>query len=44
MINVNKLPSLDIEAGARGSRAHSSVIEAQIFAGIVLGVVIAVTN
>lgn len=44
MIDVNNLPSLDFEAGARGSRAHSPVIEGQIIAGIVIGIVIAVTN
>lgn len=44
MINVNRLPSLDLEVGALGSAKHSPVIVGQIIAGIILGVVISVSN
>ncbi|HEX8449268.1 MAG TPA: hypothetical protein VF652_06725 [Allosphingosinicella sp.] len=44
MINVNKLPTLDLEVGAEGSAKHSPVIVGQIAAGIVLGIIIAVSN
>jgi hypothetical protein len=44
MINVNRLPTLDLEVAAQGSAKHSPVIVGQIIAGIVLGVVISVTN
>ena len=44
MINVQTLPGLDFEVGAAGSTRHQPVVAGQILAGIVLGVVIAVTN
>ncbi len=44
MINVNRLPTLDLEVGVQGSAKHSPVIVGQIVAGVLLGIVIAVSN
>ncbi|WP_158298722.1 hypothetical protein [Sphingomonas psychrotolerans] len=44
MFDTNKLPALDLEVGAPGSARHTPVVAGQVIAGIIIGVVIAVTN
>jgi hypothetical protein len=44
MLDTTKLPALDLEVGAPGSARHTPVVAGQIIAGIVIGIVIAVTN
>ncbi|MDP5279885.1 hypothetical protein Q9Q95_13200 [Sphingomonas sp. DG1-23] len=44
MSDTNNLPALDLEVGAPGSARHTPVVAGQVIAGIVIGVVIAVTN